>query len=54
MNCVGYQTDSFYDEIFFDDYTPRPEAMELVDRIEGLPEGELVRRHAAAAMRFFA
>jgi uncharacterized circularly permuted ATP-grasp superfamily protein len=48
MNFSGYHTDGFYDEMFLDDGTPRPEARALVERIEGLPEGELVRRHAAA------
>jgi uncharacterized circularly permuted ATP-grasp superfamily protein len=48
MNCSGYQTDDFYDEMFFDDGTPRPEARALVGWIDGLPDDELVRRHAAA------
>jgi uncharacterized circularly permuted ATP-grasp superfamily protein len=48
MNFSGYRTDGFYDEMFFDDGTPRPEARVLVERIAGLPEGELERRHAAA------
>ena len=48
MDFTGYQTDGFYDEMFFDDGTPRPEARALLDRIDGLPEGELERRHAAA------
>ena len=52
MNFSGYQTDGFYDEMFLDDGTPRPEARALVDRIEGLPEDELVRRHAAAERAF--
>ena len=48
MNFAGYRTDGFYDEMFFDDGAPRPEARALLERIDGLPEGELVSRHAAA------
>jgi uncharacterized circularly permuted ATP-grasp superfamily protein len=48
MNFSGYRTEGFHDEVFLDDGTPRPEAQLLVERIEGLPEGELARRHAAA------
>ena len=48
MKFVDYQSDGFYDELFFEDGTPRPEARALVERIEGLPAGELERRHAAA------
>ena len=48
MNFSGYQTDGFYDEMFLADGTPRPEARALVERIDGLPKGELERRHAAA------
>jgi uncharacterized circularly permuted ATP-grasp superfamily protein len=48
MNFSDYQTDGFYDEMFFDDGTPRPGARTLVERIEGLPRGEVERRHTAA------
>ena len=48
MKFVDYQSDGFYDELFFEDGTPRPEARALIERIEGLPDGELERRHAAA------
>ena len=48
MRFDGYSTDGFYDELFFEDGTPRPEALLLVDRIEGLSDGELARRHQAA------
>ena len=48
MNFDGYDVGDFYDEMFLPDGTPRPEARALVERIEGLPGGELVRRHTAA------
>ena len=48
MNFNGYDVGDFYDEMFLPEGTPRPEARALVDRIEGLPEGEFVRRHTAA------
>ena len=48
MRFEGYTTDGFYDELFFEDGTPRPEARPLVERIEGLSGGQLERRHQAA------
>ena len=48
MNFNGYDIGGFYDEMFLPDGTPRPEARALVERIEGLPKGEFVRRHTAA------
>ena len=48
MTFDGYDTGGFHDEMFLPDGTPRPEARALVDRINGLPEGELLRRHQAA------
>ena len=48
MTFEDYDTESFYDEMFLPDGSPRPEARQLVERIEGLPDGELVRRHQAA------
>ena len=48
MTFDGYDTGGFYDEMFLPDGTPRPEARALVDRIEGLPAGEVLRRHHAA------
>ena len=48
MTFDGYDTGGFYDEMFLPDGTPRPEARALVDRIEGLPAGEVLRRHQAA------
>ena len=48
MTFDGYDTGGFYDEMFLPDGQARPEARALVDRINGLPEGELLRRHQAA------
>jgi len=48
MTFEDYDTESFYDEMFLPDGSPRPEARRLVERIESLPDGELVRRHQAA------
>ena len=48
MTFENYDTERFYDEMFLPDGAPRPEARQLVERIEGLPDGELVRRHQAA------
>ena len=48
MNFDGYDVGDYYDEMFLPDGTPRPEARALVDRIEGLPTGEFMRRHTAA------
>ncbi len=48
MNFDDYDVGGFYDEMFLPDGTPRPEARALVERIEGLPAGELIRRHTAA------
>ena len=48
MTFDGYDTGGFHDEMFLPGGTPRPEARLLVDRIEGLPGGELLRRHQAA------
>ena len=48
MTFESYDTETFYDEMFLPDGSPRPEARRLVERIEALPNGELVRRHQAA------
>ena len=48
MTFDGYDSGDFYDEMFLPDGTPRPEARLLVDRIKGLPRGELIRRHQTA------
>ena len=48
MTFDGYDTEGFHDEMFQADGSPRPEARLLVERIESLPAGELIRRHQAA------
>ena len=35
MTFEDYDTESFYDEMFLPDGSPRPEARQLVERIEG-------------------
>ncbi len=48
MRFEGYQTEQFYDELMEPDGSPRPGARLLVERIEGLPPGDLLRRQRAA------
>ena len=48
MNFNKYTTDSFFDELFLPDGSPRPGAKRLIDRIQSLPSGDLVRRQKAA------
>ena len=48
MTFDGYATGGFYDELFEADGTPRREARPLVERIEGLADGELLRSQQAA------
>jgi len=48
MQFSSYQTEGFYDELFDADSCPRPHARLLVDTIESLSEGRLLRyKHAA-------
>ena len=48
MRFSAYRTESFYDEMFQDDGTPRPHVRLLVDTIESLSDGHLLRyQHAA-------
>jgi uncharacterized circularly permuted ATP-grasp superfamily protein len=44
----NYCTDNFYDELFTADAQPRDGAKALIQRIEGLPAGELHKRQTAA------
>jgi uncharacterized circularly permuted ATP-grasp superfamily protein len=44
----NYQTEGFYDELFDDHGQPRPEAQQLVGRINSLMPGELLLRQGAA------
>jgi uncharacterized circularly permuted ATP-grasp superfamily protein len=47
MRFSPYVTDGFYDEMFQPDGLPRPQAELLLDTIESLPEGQLLRcKHA--------
>ena len=48
MRFDPYDTGGFYDEMFDGEGRPRPGAVELAERIESLPEGELRARQAAA------
>ena len=48
MDFRSYQTDGFYDELFYETGQPRRGAVLLVDQIEGLPPGDLRRRQLAA------
>jgi len=49
MKFDNYQTENYYDELFEANDAPRPEGQALVDRIDGLPEGDFLKRHSAAA-----
>ena len=42
MKFTAYETDNFYDEMFVSDGTPRPGVRLLVDKIESLPDGDLL------------
>ena len=48
MHFRDYQPEEFHDELFSGVGQPRPGARLLIERIEGLPEGDLKRRQAAA------
>ena len=48
MNFERYDTGGFYDEMFEADGNPRGGAALLVQRIEALPEGELLEHRRAA------
>ncbi len=48
MKLDSYQTEGFYDELFLADGTPRKDFKTLVDRINSLPPGDLLRRQQAA------
>lgn len=48
MDFSGYTTGGFYDELFEADGQPRASAQPLIDRIESLPKGEVMRRQKAA------
>ena len=44
----GYTTEDFFDEMFAADGSPRPAAQMLVENIDRLPDGELLRRQITA------
>jgi len=44
----SYQTDGFYDEMFDADGKPRPEARLLLETLESLEDGQLLRSQSAA------
>ena len=48
MQFTAYDTDGFFDEMFEADGRPRAGAALLVQRIHGLPHGELLQRQRAA------
>jgi uncharacterized circularly permuted ATP-grasp superfamily protein len=48
MRFESYQTESYYDEMFEADGSPRPRGALLIQRLEALSEGELQRRQTAA------
>jgi uncharacterized circularly permuted ATP-grasp superfamily protein len=48
MDFRDYDTQGFYDELFEDGGKPRQGSRLLVERIESLPEGEVLRRQHAA------
>ncbi len=48
MDFTGYQTDGFFDELFDADEKPRSSAAKLIERIEALPKGDVLRRQKAA------
>ena len=53
MDFAEYQTDGFYDELFDEHGKARPSAAPLIERISSLPEGDLLRRQAAAEAALF-
>jgi uncharacterized circularly permuted ATP-grasp superfamily protein len=48
LSFADYDTAGFYDELLFDDGTPRPRAELLAWRLKTLSDGELARRQRAA------
>jgi len=44
----SYNTEGFYDEMFSEDGTARPQCRTLVDRIHSLSDGDFKRRHKGA------
>lgn len=53
VTFAGYDPENFYDEMFAEAGVPRPEAIDLVNRVATLDSGELLRRQAAAEKLLF-
>ena len=53
MKFGGYQTDGFFDELLTDGGAPRVGSTPLIDRLESLSDGELIRRQRAAESALF-
>src|SRR6187200_2397188 len=47
MTFRGYDTEGFFDEMFTPEGNPRAEAQLIVQRVESLAPGELIRRQKA-------
>ena len=48
MNFQAYDTEGFYDELFEAAGRPRAGVLPLIERLESMPEGDLLRRQKAA------
>ncbi|MDH4183885.1 MAG: circularly permuted type 2 ATP-grasp protein [Nitrospinota bacterium] len=53
MDFSKYQTEGFYDELFHADGRPRQTAKLLIDRLNSLPEGEIMRRQKSAEVALY-
>ncbi|HUQ69790.1 MAG TPA: circularly permuted type 2 ATP-grasp protein, partial [Planctomycetaceae bacterium] len=53
LSFAAYDPEAFHDELFAGPNAPRAEALELIQRIESLEPGELLRRQAAAERLLF-
>lgn len=52
MKFESYDTEGFFDELFYEDGKPRPCAQALIETINQLPDGELQRRQKTAEASF--
>lgn len=50
MRLTDYKVEAFFDEMFTEDGAPRPEAEPLAQRIQELPDGQLLKLHRAAEL----
>ncbi len=53
MDFNEYETGEFYDELFEGPGRPRPGTSILIDRLESLPKGDILRRQKAAEAALF-